>query len=133
MSRKTARENVYKLIFEYLFNEAPNRRTYEVFAAADGAEDDADYMQKAYYGVIEHFDELKEIIVRHAEGFSYDRIFKPDLSALLLAIYEMKYMPDIPNAVSINEAVELVKTYSTDKSNVFVNGILASVNKELAK
>ena len=90
-------------------------------------------MEKVYYGVIEKYDELKEIIVSHAQGFSFDRIFKPDLSALLLALYEMKYMPDIPNAVSINEAVELVKTYSTDKSHVFVNGILASVNKEMAK
>ena len=129
MSRKTARENVYKLIFEYLFSGTPNTRTYSIFSATE-TEDDVDYMQKAYYGVIEKYPELKETIKKYAEGFDFSRIFKPDLAALLLAIYEMKYMPDIPNAVSINEAVELVKTYSTDKSHVFVNGILASVNKE---
>ncbi|MBR1747183.1 MAG: transcription antitermination factor NusB [Clostridia bacterium] len=132
MSRKTVREHVYKLIFEYLFSGTPNPRTYAVFSASDGEQDNAEYMQTVYYGVIEKYDELKSIIIKHAEGFSYDRIFKPDLAALLLSIYEMKYMPDIPNAVSINEAVELVKTYSTDKSHVFVNGVLASVNKELS-
>jgi len=130
MSRKTARENVYKLIFEYLFSGSPNPRTYSVFLASEGT-DDADYMEKVYYGVIDKYSELKETIIKYAEGFDFSRIFKPDLAALLLAIYEMKYMPDIPNAVSINEAVELVKMYSTDKSHIFVNGILASVNKEI--
>ena len=131
MSRKTARENVYKLIFEYLFSGCANPRTYAVFSAADDDADDVRYMERVYFGVIDKYPELEKIIVEHAEGFAYERIFKPDLAALLLAIYEMKYMPDIPNAVSINEAVELVKTYSTDKSHVFVNGILAAVNKEL--
>lgn len=118
------------MIFEYLFSGSPNPRTYSVFLASEGS-DDADYMEKVYYGVIEKYPELKETIIKYAEGFDFSRIFKPDLAALLLAIYEMKYMPDIPNAVSINEAVELVKTYSTDKSHIFVNGILASVNKEI--
>ena len=66
-----------------------------------------------------------------SNGFNIDRIYKLDLAALLLATYEMKYMDDIPLSVSISEAVELVKTYSTEKSNSFVNGILSSVYKSL--
>ena len=50
-----------------------------------------------------------------------------------MAIYEMKYMKDIPLSVSINEAIIIVKKYSTDKSHTFVNGILASVYKDLSK
>lgn len=133
MSRKVARENAYKLIFEYLFNQTPNNRTYSVFSCGDVDEADVRYMEKVYYGVIERFDELTGIISDYSEGFALDRIYKPDLSALLISVYELKYMPDIPAAVSINEAVDLVKRYSTDKSNVFVNGILSSVNRSLSE
>ena len=90
-----------------------------------------DYINTVYRGVIKHFDELKEIVAKYARGFDIDRIYKLDLAALLLAIYEMKYMDDIPLGTSIAEAVELVKTYSTEKSYSFVNGILSSVYKEL--
>lgn len=133
MSRKVARENTYKLIFEYLFGRTPNARTYSVLSCGDMDENDIKYMEKAYYGVIENYDELTEIIKKYSEGFALDRIFKPDLSALLLAIYEMKYMNDIPAPVSINEAVELVKRYSTDKSNVFVNGMLSAIYKDMSR
>lgn len=133
MSRKVARENTYKLIFEYLFGRTPNPRTYSVLSCGDMDESDILYMEKVYYGVMENYDELTETISKYSEGFALDRIFKPDLSALLLGIYELKYMPDIPPAVTINEAVELVKRYSTDKSNIFVNGILSAVNKDLKK
>ena len=131
MSRKVARENVYKLVFEFLFSETPNNRTYSVLTSGDVDESDVKYMEKVYYGIMDNYKDLIKLISDHSEGFAVDRIYKPDLSALLVAIYEMKYIDDIPVAVSINEAVELVKKYSTDKSNSFVNGILASINKSL--
>ncbi len=133
MSRKIARENTYKLIFEYLFGRTPNAKTYSILSYGDMDETDVKYMEKVYYGVIENYDDLMKTISDYSEGFSIDRIFKPDLSALLLAIYELRYMDDIPPAVSINEAVELVKKFSTEKSNVFVNGILAAVNRDMKK
>ena len=133
MSRKIARENTYKLIFEFLFNKTPNSRTYSVFSLGEMDDSDVAYMEKVYYGVINRYEELSEIISEYSQGFSLDRIYKPDLSALLLAVYELKYMDDIPPAVTINEAVDLVKKYSTDKSNVFVNGILSAVNKNLSE
>ena len=133
MSRKIARENTYKLIFEFLFNKTPNSRTYSVFSLGEMDDSDVAYMEKVYYGVINRYEELSEIISEYSQGFSLDRIYKPDLSALLLAVYELKYMNDIPPAVTINEAVDMVKKYSTDKSNVFVNGILSAVNKNLSE
>lgn len=131
MSRKLARECTYKLVFEFLFNKTINKRTYEIFESSDLDEGDIAYMQKAYLGVVTNYNELMSIIAKYSEGFSEDRIYRTDLSALLLAIYEMKYMPDIPMSVSISEAVELVKKYSTEKSNQFVNGILSTVYKQL--
>ena len=131
MSRKIAREYAYKLIFEYIFSGTPNARTYEIFASADMDENDLTYLETAYRGVIEHYDELLDDIRRYSQSFAIERIYKTDLSALLLAIFEMKYMQNIPLSVSISEAIILVKKYSTEKSNVFVNGILSSVYKEI--
>lgn len=131
MSRKLARENTYKLIFEFLFNQSVNKRTYEIFENSDLDADDVNYMQKAYLGVVTNYSELMSIISGYSQGFNEDRIYRTDLAAMLLAVYEMKFMPDIPMSVSISEAVELVKKYSTEKSNQFVNGILSSVYKQL--
>ncbi|MFA6866155.1 MAG: transcription antitermination factor NusB [Clostridia bacterium] len=133
MSRKVARECTYKLVFEYLFNKKLNRLTYEIFKSQDLDDGDIAYMQKVYLGVIENYEELKDIISKYSEGFVEDRIYRTDFAALLLAIYEMKYMEDIPLSVSISEAVELVKKYSTEKSNQFVNGILSTVYKQISQ
>ena len=90
-------------------------------------------MRTVYEGVIDKYSDLTSYIEKYSDKFSLNRIYRPDLAALLLAIYEMKYMKDIPMSVSISEAVELVKTYSTEKSHQYVNGILSSVYKELTK
>ena len=92
---------------------------------------DIEYMNNVYFGVIDHFDELKEYISNFLSGYTFDTVYKTDIAAILLSTYEMKYMNDIPNVVSINEAIELVKKYSGDKSNVYVNGVLSSIIKDL--
>ena len=132
MSRKIARESAYKLIFEFLFSKKPNQRTFEIMSSIDLAELDKKYMTQVYTGVIKNYDKLINVIEELSEGFPLERIFKPDLAALLLALYEMYYMDDIPLSVSIAEAVELVKRYSTDKSNQYVNGVLSTVYKRLS-
>ncbi len=132
MSRKAAREYAYKLVFEYITDKDAQTPTKdEIFKDPNLTKIDADYITSVYEGVQAHYDEILEIISNHAKNFRLDRIFKPDLAALMLAICEMKYLKDIPHNVSISEAVELVKLYSTEKSYQFVNGVLAGVYKEL--
>lgn len=130
MSRIIARESAYKLIFEYLFSKEINKYTFEIFNAGGLSEEDSSYLQDVYLGVIRHYDELIDIVSKYSVGFEVDRIYKTDLAALLLAVYEIKYMPDIPVAVTISEVVSIVKTYSTEKSGSYVNGLLANVAKE---
>lgn len=129
--RKIARDSAFKLVYEYLFQKKFNATSLAIFTSEDISPKEKDYIVNVYNGVVEHYDELIAIVIKYAEKFTLDRVFRADLAALLVAIYEMKYMDDIPLSVSINEAVELVKTYSTEKSNQFVNGILSSVYKEL--
>lgn len=129
--RKKSRDGVYKLIYEFLFSGVENTKTLAIMTSGDLPMSEYDYITTVYKGVISKIDELKDIVAEYARGFDVDRVYKLDLAALLLAIYEMKYMPEIPLGTSIAEAVELVKIYSTEKSYSFVNGILSSVYKSL--
>lgn len=132
MSRSTAREHLFQLTFEQLFSEDKNDVTLEAYLMdASLTDSDKQYVRKAYDGIYTHLDELKGIVAKYSNGFNIDRIYKPDLAAMIVSVYEMKYVPEVPAAVSINEAVELVKRYSTEKSKSYVNGVLASVNKAL--
>ena len=133
MSRKIARESLYKLIFEYLFSKMEDNTALELMCHdAKLSEDDVAYLRRAYSGVLEGFDGYLETVKSKSHAFSLERVYKADLAALVLALYEIDKEGDIPPVVSINEAVELVKRYSTEKSHSFVHGILASVvnNKE---
>ena len=134
MSRKAAREILYQLIFEYLLSGSPNRDTLEIMLL-DGSlgESDREYVESSYFGVIEQCGALKDEIAAFAIDFKADRLFKTDLAALLLALYEIKTIGDIPEAVSINEAVNLVKKYSTEKSYSYVNGVLSGYVKSREK
>ena len=131
MSRKTSRENLYKLVFEYLFNKDANSPSLDIMLSSpDLSTDDVEYITSSYKGVISNYNELLSLIGSCAHGYVIDRIYKPDLAALLVATYEMIYT-DIPKLVAISEAVELVKSYSTEKSGAYVNGILAGIYKKI--
>jgi len=84
-------------------------------------------------GVLEHRDEADDIIRKHAKNWELHRIAAVDRNVLRLAIYEMLHRDDIPPVVSINEAVDIAKKFSTQDSGKFVNGILDKVKGELMR
>ncbi len=84
-------------------------------------------------GTLEHNTELDEIIRKHAKNWELHRIAAVDRNILRLAIYEMLHREDIPPVVSINEAVDIAKKFSTQDSGKFVNGILDKVKGELMR
>ena len=124
MSRRNAREISFKLVFEYMFNKKENPEALEEYIVG-AEEDDVAYIKETYFGVCSHYDELLEKISAHAEGFSADRIFKVDLAILLLAVYEINYVTEVPFKVSVDEAITLAKKYSTEKSSKYINGVLS--------
>ena len=65
------------------------------------------------------------------QDWSIERIARVDLAILRLAAYELLYMDDIPAAVTINEAVELSRRFSTEQSGAFINGVLGNLNRQL--
>ncbi|MEX1005490.1 MAG: transcription antitermination factor NusB [Acidimicrobiia bacterium] len=78
-------------------------------------------------GVMAHRDELDVSINRVADRWSVDRMPVVDRAVLRLALFELRHCPDVPTAVVLNEAVRIVKAFSTEHSGRFVNGVLASL------
>lgn len=131
-SRRIARDYTYKLIFSYLFNEEMDTELrLQIESDKFLTEDDKIYVDTSFNNVAENRYFVEQMIEKYAIGFPLDRIFKPDLAILLYAVSEMKYNNEIPDEVAISEAIAIVKKYSTAKSGQFVNGILASIYKEL--
>jgi transcription antitermination protein NusB len=84
-------------------------------------------------GALEHRAEADELIKKHAINWDLHRIAAVDRNILRLAIFEMLHRDDIPPVVSINEAVDIAKKFSTQDSGKFVNGILDKVKGELLR
>jgi len=84
-------------------------------------------------GVLEHRDKLDDHIKKYAKNWDLPRIAAVDRNIMRLAIYEMLYRDDIPPVVSINEAVDIAKKFSTQDSGKFVNGILDKVRGDVLR
>lgn len=131
MSRRLAREAAMCLLYEREIQGTKTEGTLEkmedVLHTSRFIDKQGDYIDGVVCAFDEHREETDELIEKYSKDWSFERISKIDLSILRLSIIEMIYLKDIPVKVSINEAVELAKKYSDEKSPSFVNGILASV------
>lgn len=128
MTRTNARNELFILIFEKQFVESTVEEIIEsAKESRDFSEDNDGYIVNAFKGVYENLSTIDEIISNNLIGWTIDRISKVSLAVLRLAIYELKYLDDIPESVTIDEAVELCKKYSTVEDSAFVNGVLGTV------
>ena len=133
MSRKTAREVALKITFEFSFQDEEASSLYERFLDSEEnanlSEEDEAYVLDVIQGIQKNLNLIDDKIKAHLKDWNFERISKIDIAILRLAIYEIDYREDIPSKVSINEAVELAKSFSEDSSPSFVNGILAEIIK----
>jgi N utilization substance protein B len=86
-----------------------------------------DYAETLVEGVVAHRDRIDELLTEHAEGWTLGRMPAVDLAILRLGLYELLWASDVPDAVAIDEAVQLAKSLSTDDSPRFVNGLLGRI------
>jgi transcription antitermination protein NusB len=89
-----------------------------------------DYTVELVEGVHAHRVRIDAILARFAEGWTVERMPDVDRAVLRLGVYELLWRDDVPDAVAIDEAVELAKSLSTDESPRFVNGVLARVLRD---
>jgi N utilization substance protein B len=134
MARKTAREAAMCLLYQSNFNnESDLNALKNMVAEWDLDDNDILYIKDIISGYNRNMKEIDSIIESNSIGWKFDRIAKVDLSILRLAVYEILYRDDIPVNVSINEAVELAKKYSGEKTGSFINGILGNFYRSLKK
>lgn len=129
MSRKKARDNAFKCIYELEFgrDEKIEKILENCYEENSNKPDEMEYIEMVLKGVKENLAQIDNVILSKLKNWSIERIAKIDLAILRLAIYEINYMDDIPEKVSANEAVELAKTYGNNDSKSFVNGVIAKV------
>ena len=94
---------------------------------ADGNPPVPDHTVRLVEGVEEHGARIDELIEAHAANWSLDRLPDVDRAILRMATYELLWVEDVPDAVVIDEAVELAKALSTDDSPKYVNGVLGAI------
>lgn len=134
MNRTEAREIAFKILFSNQFLD--NGFDIEIFTELlDGnkcSQKDIDFVKSLVLGVKQNKDVLEEVIRQNLSEYKYERLFSADKVALILCVYEIKFT-DTPKKVAINEALNLVKKYSTEKSAGFVNSVLDKICQGLEK
>ena len=129
MNRKLARENAFVLIFEKIFRDDTVEEIIKDAIEARNFEYD-DYVETVFKGVYENLNTIDARISDNLKNWKLSRISKVSLSILRLAVFEMLYVESIPQSVSINEAVELAKKYSTQDDASYLNGVLGTLAKK---
>ncbi len=130
MRRREQREHIFKLLFMTEFNseeEMSEQLSLYFDTLEELSEKDQEYMSRKYRHVLEKLDEIDALLNETSSGWKTKRMSRVDLTALRLAVYELKYDKDVPTGVAINEAVELAKRFGGETSGSFVNGILGKI------
>lgn len=130
MRQRDLREHVFKLLFMTEFNtqeEMPEQLSMYLEGIEEVSGEAQEKIQEKYRQVLSHTEEIDILLNETSKGWKTKRMSRVDLTALRLAVYEMKYDEKVPVGVAINEAVELAKRFGGDTSGSFVNGILGKI------
>lgn len=131
MGRKLARESAMKLLFQMGINDDFSSESIDIFLNNNEFSiDEREYIVDTINNVVKNLEIIDSKIEKYALGWKINRIPKVDLSILRIAIYEILFRSDIPIEVSINEAIDISKKYSTNESSKFINGLLGSIARD---
>ncbi len=131
MTRKEARELLMQLLYQMELLDDHSEETKDSYLEKNFKEKGhRDYAAQLLDLVLSKKDEVDAKINESSNKWTTSRMPKVDVAILRLAVVEILYMDDIPDAVAINEAVDMAKKFSTDESKSFINGILGKIAKE---
>lgn len=127
MNRSQEREQAFIILFEKAFN--PEISEEELITMAEESEfiEATPFTEQLIRNTLENSGRIDEVIEENSVGWSLSRMTRVSLAILRLAVGEILYQDDIPDSVSINEAVELAKKYAGKKDSAFINGVLGSI------
>ncbi|SCG83312.1 N utilization substance protein B [Proteiniborus sp. DW1] len=131
MGRKLARESAMKLLFQMQINNDFSSEAVDFFLNNNEfSDDEKEYIQNTVNSITENIELIDGKIEQYALGWKINRLPRVDLAILRIAIYEILFRDDIPVEVSINEAIDISKKYSTSESSKFINGLLGSIARD---
>lgn len=128
MGRKRARESTMKLLYQMEMNNDFSDNIINIFFENNKFDEkEKEYILEAVNKIIENLEKIDSHIEKNINNWELNRLSKIDLCILRVAVYEIMHRPDIPIEVSINEAIEISKKYSSSESSRFINGVLGSI------
>lgn len=131
MNRRLARLRAVQALFQVDFTGVGWQVAIE--DALDDGEVTSPFLEELVKGTLEHKEEIDQILRQSLTNWTLDRVGNVDRAVLRMALYEMKYVIDIPQNVSFNEAIELAKAFGGEDSGRFVNGVLSKAAEFLSK
>ncbi|MBB1063737.1 transcription antitermination factor NusB [Limosilactobacillus fastidiosus] len=131
VNRHVIREEAFQILFAKQSN--PDATLADIYDSLPNHPNKIPaYLQTLVKGVSEHQEELdSQVSQLLASGWEINRLAQTDLVILRLALYEIQFINEVPTVVAINEALELAKSYSNDKSRKFINGALGKFERQL--
>lgn len=129
MTRNEAREILMQILFEMDVSKNLDNDTANTLAEERLSGNHITRGKSLLNSIINDIDDIDATINKHSKSWKTGRMPKVDLAVMRLAVGEMRYSEDIPDAVAINEAINLVKKFSTDNSARFVHGVLGAMAK----
>jgi len=131
MNRRKAREACFIILFQYAFQPNVDEILEYFFEITENVGEQKSYIQLLCERFIENTEKVDELIEKHSKNWRIDRISMVSLAALRLSVCEMLYCDDVPNVVSLAEALEITKKFEGEDAVSFVNGILEGIRVEL--
>jgi len=124
MKRTQEREQAFIMVFEKEFNSEVDTGDLFAYAYEVGNFEKSDFCELLVKAVFENIEKIDGIISEYAVGWKINHLPKVTLAILRLALCEILYVDSIPESVTVNEAVELAKTYGGESDASYINGIL---------
>lgn len=129
MKRRHARVKAVQALFQVEMSETDKDEA--INNVLDENEKKDAFLEQLVTGTLEYLKDIDEIFINHLVNWKLERVSNVDRTVIRIAIYEMKYVTEIPINVSLNEAIDVAKGFGGDESGRFVNGVLSKVADSL--
>jgi N utilization substance protein B len=129
--RRKSREFALQVLYQIDITQQDANKTLAQFQGHfSGSDERDDFMEHLVNGVVDHCQEIDQLLERYSENWRLDRMSLIDRIILRIATFELLYCEEIPPKVTLNEAIELGKRFGSEDSGSFINGILDRIQKE---
>ena len=128
MKRRQARELALQILFQIDLGQAPPETAFQyTVQGKDMDQESIEFIRRIVFGTIQNLKILDKAIASVSRDWDLGRMAAVDRNIMRMALFEIFYCEDIPDSVSLNEAIELAKIFSTDDSSRFINGVLGKI------